>query len=292
MKKNKINIESLSFDKQILERINQGYIPDLRKCKRNEWFNNNVWRDPFYVDMFFGEFVRKIRYTIKTYCKNNKKLNILEVCCGPGHISLELGRDGHNVTGIDISKECIKIAQKTAYKDSYIKKNKNIKYICQDIQEYEGNDKYDLIFFCNSLHHFGDLKKLFKKIDLLIDESGIIFVTDPTKNDLTLSDASIIHMIRTLLSLGGIYFENIEIPETKEQFLAEITKIKQEFSYKDSEHKNLQSLFDGSSNFLEMYKGLKMFFTELEIKHDLSFFDKIIGGVRTESVEKDKKIAI
>lgn len=292
MKKNNINKESLSFDKQIIERINQGYIPDLRRNKRNEWFNNSVWRDPFYTDMFFGEIVRKINSTIKMYYENDKKINILEVCCGPGHISLELGREGHNVTGIDISKECIKIAKKTAYEDSYIKKNNNIKYLCENIHTYKTDDKYDLIIFCNSLHHFDNLKIFLKKIDLLLDDKGVIFVTDPTRNDLTLSDATIIHMIRVLLSLGSIYFENVDIPETKKQFLKEITKIKQEFSYKDSEHKNLQSPFDGSSNFLEMHEGLKMFFIELEMNNDFSFFDKIIGGVRTSSINMDKKVAI
>ena len=44
MKKNEINKESLSFDNQIIERINQGYIPDLRRNERNEWFNNNICR--------------------------------------------------------------------------------------------------------------------------------------------------------------------------------------------------------------------------------------------------------
>ncbi len=288
--KDKIKKESLSFDKQILERIKNGYIPDLREYKRNEWFNNSVWRDPFFVDMFFGECIRKINSIIKIYCKAGQ-LNILEVCCGPGHISLELGRSGHNVTGVDVSKECIRIARETACKDIYISKNNKIRYIHKRIQEYITNEKYDLIIFCNSLHHFGDLNILFKKIDSLLVNDGIIFVSDPTKNDLTLSDATIIYMIRALLSLSGNYFEHIDISETKKEFLAEITKIKQEFSYKDSEHKNLQSPFDGSSNFFKMYAGLKEFFTELEITHDLAFFDKIIGGIRSNSVKEDKKIA-
>ena len=98
-------------------------------------------------------------------------------------------------------------------------------------------------------------------------------------------------MIRALLSVGGNYFEDINISKNKKEFLKEITKIKQEFSYKDSEHKNLQSPFDCSSNFSKMYEGLKTFFTELELDQNLAFFDKIIGGVRTGSIKKDKEIA-
>jgi len=286
----KMKKESLSFDNQILERIGNGHIPDLRRCQRNEWFYNSVWRDPFFVDMFFGKIIKNIEFTIESYCKEGK-LNILEVCCGPGHVSLEIGRMGHEVTGVDISKECIRIAQETACEDEYIKTHKNINYVCEDIFKYDVSNKYDLIIFCNSLHHFGELDILLKKIDSLLADGGVIFITDPTKNDLTLSDATIIYMIRALLSLGNIYFEDVDISETRKEFLNEITKIKQEFSYKDSEHKNLQSPFDGSSNFLKMYENLKIFFTELEMTHDHAFFDKIIGGVRTGSIEKDKKVA-
>ena len=284
--------ESLSFDKQIIDRIKHGFVPDIQNMKRNEWFKNNVWRDPFFADMFFGEVVRRIFFSIKKYCKKKENINILEACCGPGHISLELARKGHNVTGVDISCKNIDLAQDTANKDDYIRKNKNIKYICSDIMKYNTDDKYDLILFCNSLHHFGDLKSLLKKIDKFLNDDGIIFITDPTKNNLTISDAIIIHAFRGLLSLGDIYFEKIKIPQQEDGFLEEITKIKQEFSYKDANHKNLQSPFDGSSTYSEMSKWLREFFTELEISNDFSFFDKIVAGVRTDSLEKDKRVAI
>jgi 2-polyprenyl-3-methyl-5-hydroxy-6-metoxy-1,4-benzoquinol methylase len=286
----KIKEESLSFDKQIIERVEHGHVPDLRNGKRNEWFYNNVWRDPFFADMFFGEIVRKIDSAIAIY-HWGRMVRVLEVCCGPGHVSLELARMGHNVTGIDVSQKCIEVAEQTA-KDSIGEEDEiYLRYECADIHEYETDEKYDLIVFCNSLHHFGDLDKVLRKVDSLLDKDGVIFVSDPTKNDLTLSDAVIIHMIRTLLSLGGIYFESIDIPINRGRFLEEITKIKQEFSYKDSEHKNLQSPFDCSSNFVKMYESLKEFFTELEVSQDLAFFDKIIAGVRTDSIEKDKEVA-
>lgn len=285
-----IEKEALSFDKQILERIKHGHIPDLRSEDRNEWFYNSIWRDPFYVDMFFGEIFRKINYSIGSYLER-KEIKILEACCGPGHMSLELARKGYEVTGVDVSGECIKIAKELAEKDENIKDKNKIRYVCGDIYDFEASETYDLIIFCNSLHHFGDLDRLFKKIDSLLNRDGIIFVADPTKNDLTLTDAVIIYTIRTLLSLGDIYFEDIPLPENNQDFMKEIIKIKQEFSYKDEEHKNLQSPFDGSSNFEKMYKNLKLFFTELEVSHDLAFFDKIIGGLRTGSSEKDRKVA-
>ena len=49
--------EAIAFDRQIVDRIKNGHIPDLRRCGRCEYFYNNVWRDQEFVKLYYGEVV-------------------------------------------------------------------------------------------------------------------------------------------------------------------------------------------------------------------------------------------
>ncbi|MFC0877864.1 class I SAM-dependent methyltransferase [Saccharicrinis sp. FJH2] len=73
--------------------------------------------------------------------KEKGKLNILDLGCGPGLYSEIFARKGHCVTGVDISKNSIVYAQKSA-KD----KNLDIEYINDSYLEIEPeSDKFDLV---------------------------------------------------------------------------------------------------------------------------------------------------
>jgi len=41
--------EKQAFDRQVEERLKHGYVPDLRRLNKVDWFYNNVWRDPEFV---------------------------------------------------------------------------------------------------------------------------------------------------------------------------------------------------------------------------------------------------
>src|SRR5688572_18139947 len=108
--------EAQAFDRQILDRVEHGHIPDLRYTQKCEYFYNNVWRHPDFVKMDFGEIFSIINDAIKKFI-NKPAVSVLEVGCGPGFISLELARNGHNVTGIELSPYCIEVAKKFADAD-------------------------------------------------------------------------------------------------------------------------------------------------------------------------------
>lgn len=73
--------------------------------------------------------------------KDKGKLNILDLGCGPGLYTEIFAEKGHSVTGVDISKNSIDYARKSA-KD----KELNINYINADYLEIDIEpDKYDLI---------------------------------------------------------------------------------------------------------------------------------------------------
>lgn len=73
--------------------------------------------------------------------KEKGKLNILDLGCGPGLYSEIFAEKGHSVTGVDISKNSIEYAQKSAKTNEL-----NINYINADYLEmYIEPNKYDLV---------------------------------------------------------------------------------------------------------------------------------------------------
>ena len=125
----KLQNEAKAFSTQISERISMGHIPDLRLSKRCEYFYNNVWRAPVFVEMSFVEIFNNIIGSINNAHSFADTPKILEVGCGPGHISLELARNGFNVIGIDISEQCIAFANEYSEKDPYKSERGCLRYI-------------------------------------------------------------------------------------------------------------------------------------------------------------------
>lgn len=73
--------------------------------------------------------------------KEKGKLNILDLGCGPGLYTEIFAKKGHNVTGVDISKNSIEFANKSA-KDN----NLNINYLNTSYLEVDlESEKYDLV---------------------------------------------------------------------------------------------------------------------------------------------------
>ena len=98
--------------------------------------------------MYFDEFLSQ--------CKNK----ILDLGCGMGHYSTYMYNKGFNVTGIDFSKEMLKIAKKN---------NNHIEFIEADICDLSKleNNKYDGIVMAYVLQHLSkeEVKRLFDEIN-------------------------------------------------------------------------------------------------------------------------------
>ncbi|WP_117161168.1 class I SAM-dependent methyltransferase [Paraliobacillus sp. X-1268] len=110
--------------------------------------------------------------------KNTDK--ILDLCCGCGYHSIEFGKKGNNVVGMDLSKKMLEYAKYNAHNF------KNIQYIEQDIRS-PINDKFDFVFcFNTSLGYFDndyELENIFGKMYRAINLNGkfLIDVFNPFK---------------------------------------------------------------------------------------------------------------
>ncbi len=283
------NEEAAAFDRQILTRVEKGHLPDLRHSGRCEWFRNNVWRDSVYVDMVFGAIARQIQAAVLKYL-NVEKANILEVGCGPGHISLELSRYGHNVCGIDLSPECIKVAQRVACEAPAVTGQGRLEYSCRKLSEIE-NSAFDLVVFVGALHHFPDVKDTLKQVSGLLAEKGLLFVSEPSREDFSRSDAAIIHLIRGLLSLSQNFHETIKLPRSADELDKALGQITREVTYVDAHGDKTQSPLDMEATFIEISRAVGQLFEELESGRDFSFVDCIVGGLRFPTVDEEHAAA-
>ena len=75
---------------------------------------DSPWRQPYLARLTFGE----IHNLVDEYIFG-RRLRILDVGCGRGWLSLELAREGHDVLGVDSSKEMILNAKRTMDTDPY-----------------------------------------------------------------------------------------------------------------------------------------------------------------------------
>ena len=83
--------------------------------------------------------------------KNEKPLNkikILDIGCGGGLLSEPMSRLGADVVGIDASEKNISVAKLHAKKN-----NLNIKYVCSSPENYEVNEKFDVILNMEIIEH-------------------------------------------------------------------------------------------------------------------------------------------
>ncbi len=287
-----LKLEAAAFDKQILDRVKNGHIPDLRRAGRCEYFYNNVWRDQYFANLYFGELVLKIVKSVKKYFKNKKlsQLRLLEVGCGPGHMCLELARNGLNVVGLDISKACIDIAVKTANEDPYKKGRGSLEYVRNNFLEYK--EKFDIILFTASLHHFPKTKNIIKHAHRILNSNGIIIADEPTRDQVSKKNVALIFFLKGLLSASGSYFDNINISIKNNNIKKQVEKMFREERYETKSGSKVQSVNDNEAGLKDMFDALTKYFNQLEFYKDFALYHQLIGGLRLSSVEKEHKLAL
>lgn len=271
----KLKEESKSFDLRIKERIKHGHIPDLRRTKFCSWFYNNPWRHPEYVKWVFGEYFNFAYDNLK-----NKAKKILEVGCGPGHISLELARNGFDVVGIDISKEAIKVAKKFKKENPFKENFGSLKYFTTSFEEFDSKEKFDGICFFLTLHHFENLEKIMDKTLKLLKKNGIIIVVEPAVDWFSEENAFFVGILRILLSYFNGWHEKIEIPKNEEEFLKIVQDVFIEYKEVKDKNEKKQSPMDNVVKGNEMLKILREKFKEIEFKYGYSFLPRMVGGIR------------
>jgi 2-polyprenyl-3-methyl-5-hydroxy-6-metoxy-1,4-benzoquinol methylase len=112
----------------------------------------------------------------KRWMPKDTNAQILELCCGTGRLTLPLAKEGHNITGVDITASMLAQARKKAASAGL-----NIEFIEADMRTFSLSQQYDLIFIpFNSIHHLytnDDLFQTFAAVKKHLKDDGI-FIFD------------------------------------------------------------------------------------------------------------------
>lgn len=97
--------------------------------------------------------------------------DILDVACGTGVLIPDyLKRNVTSVTGIDISKEMVRIAR-----EKFVQQE-NVEILCGDVEETAFPHTFDCIVVYNAFPHFPEPEKLIKKLITHLKPGGTLTV--------------------------------------------------------------------------------------------------------------------
>ena len=147
-----------------------------------DWWNPNGKFKPLHLfNPARIEFIKKKLISYFNLNSNSKKplkkLKILDIGCGGGLLCEPLSRLGATITGIDPSKDNIKVAK------LHSKKMKlNINYICCSPENLNLKNKFDVILNMEIVEHVSNVELFIKNCSGLIKKNGIMFVATINKN--------------------------------------------------------------------------------------------------------------
>jgi 2-polyprenyl-3-methyl-5-hydroxy-6-metoxy-1,4-benzoquinol methylase len=274
--------EAHAFDRQIEERIKNGHIPDLRLCTPCDWFYNNSWRRPAYVQLDFGEQFELIRDTLRAHAPNGARARVLEVGCGPGYMSLELARAGFDVTGLDLSERCIEISRRYAQQDPFAAGRGPLKYVAGDFFSHAAlvDGSFDAVVFVGALHHFPAQDEVLSRANALLAPGGLLIAHEPVRDRVTKGNALLVHLLRVLLSAKGGFFKQYPVPTDVAARETEVEHLFNEMRYELEDGSKAQSVNDNEAGYAEMYPALSSRFEQLVFDWRYAFFHEFIGGLR------------
>ena len=284
MNMNDLEKEAEAFDAQIIERVKNGHVPDLRRVKECDYFVNNPWRHPDYVKLDFGYLFEKIKSAIEEHTSSSKSgmLKVLEVGCGPGYISLELARSGYDVTGVDISDQALNVARELAETEPWKRDRGPLQYVNRDflLKDSFRENTFDAVVFLGALHHFPRQKEVGEQVFRILKDGGIIIAHEPTRDRITEGAVELGMLVRTLLSVGGGYYKQIGVSESDEKHQQQIDELKRDIEFITEGGDKVQSPNDNEAGYAEMHEMLSGRFNRIVEEDTFSFFHEVIGGLR------------
>jgi 2-polyprenyl-3-methyl-5-hydroxy-6-metoxy-1,4-benzoquinol methylase len=275
-KRTALEHEKAVFDQQAKERISAGFVPDFRRLAKVEWFYNNVWREPEFVEIHWMPRIRNIIAQARQ-CGGR----VLEVGCGYGMLSLELARNGIDVTGIDLSGEHIAVAERYCDENTFTDGFGSLKYLRGDIMEAEfGLESFDAVIFFRSFHHMSRPDEVMDKVRSILKTKGRLILSEPVRSHFTRESALFAAMVRLMLPTWESYPEKLGKIKCHEDIKQYVDALFKEYT-REEEYR--QSPLDNSIDDAQAIMDIvSRSFVIIEKSSCDAFLDKIIGGLRGE----------
>ena len=164
METNNINIENINWEDLWREKL------EKKDDRRKNWdkiaptFNKSAKRDDYHKLI-----VKQLNLTPKT--------TVLDLGCGDGSITIPIAKQAKQVTGIDSSKEMLKILNKRCEEE----KINNINTIKMDIEniKQEKLGEYDIVLASRSLNNIMNIGEVIDEITKIAKEKVYVTVFGP-----------------------------------------------------------------------------------------------------------------
>jgi 2-polyprenyl-3-methyl-5-hydroxy-6-metoxy-1,4-benzoquinol methylase len=275
-----IAAEAAAFDKRISDRVAAGFVPDLRRAVKCEYFYKSFWRDPQFIRLYVGKIVEWYLELLAQHCGPAQR--ILDVGCGAGYVSLELARNGHHIHAIDISAANIKIARQTLAENPFCEGFGSLRYDVLPFHEVQGS--YDVVLFSVSLHHMPDTEAVVRRARELIRPSGYVLCHEPCHERFQGQDAAQVALIRAILALTGHWYDSGEVTPhlaSEKAFADYVSAVRAEYVLeRDPNEPQGQSPHDLEADGVTMLAALRRNFDEIEYRPGFSFIYRLLGGLR------------
>jgi SAM-dependent methyltransferase len=251
------------------------FTPDLRRLKNWPSMKDSPWRLPDLADLTYGEIYRIVSQFVP-----DRKLRILDVGCGWGSVCLELARRGHNVLGLDMNPDNIKIANRAMNRDPNKSRRGALSYRVADFSSWTSQDKYDLVLLSRVLHHFPRPVKTLAKVKDLLSPGGRIVCIEYAYDRFDRRSATWFYHIRRVLEQAGWFASKQRVSD---DMRASVNKIMKEWQTHGRKHRLNRST--------EMYKPLRELFREKHFSWKPYIFWDIIMDMRIPTHEIETALA-
>jgi ubiquinone/menaquinone biosynthesis C-methylase UbiE len=104
---------------------------------------------------------------------------VLDICCGPGWLALELGRRGQRVEAYDLSPAAIALARRMLEENPYREGFGAVHYHLADVSKVDlGIETFDAVTGWSAFHHLPDFRAFMKKVHAALKPGGIVATLD------------------------------------------------------------------------------------------------------------------
>lgn len=112
---------------------------------------------------------------VLSWLKRQKIKTILNAGCGSGELSFILASRGYEITGFDLDRDYIDLANKNAQR----MKVKSCSFLVSGIENYKPPIKYDCVIATDVLEHIEEDKYAFEKLVSFTKPGGSVIITVP-----------------------------------------------------------------------------------------------------------------
>lgn len=123
------------------------------------------------IDVNYDEWISFLEEYFKDQGLSLKGMQLLELGCGTGNMTLKLKARGMEITALDISEDMLTVAQEKA-----LKQRQKIHFLNMDMVAFQVNKKFDMVAsFCDGYNYIIDETELnsgFKKVYSALQADG------------------------------------------------------------------------------------------------------------------------